>query len=82
MKSFRGILLNGHTGGSEFFSGGLPGQGSQFFLEECDLHRDYGMVVILSQLPWWKMAFYRFKVRSISGMSVTLEGSKKKYQNP
>ena len=30
-----------------FFWGWLPGKGAQFFLGECDLHRNYGMVVTL-----------------------------------
>ena len=30
-----------------FFLGWLPGKGAQFFLGECDLHRNYGMVVTL-----------------------------------
>ena len=47
LKFFRGMLLNGHPGGFVFFSGGLPEKGAQFFLGGCDLHRNYGMVVIL-----------------------------------
>ena len=34
-------------GGFAFLWGGLPGKGTQFFLGGCDLHRNYGMVVIL-----------------------------------
>ena len=30
-----------------FFSDGLSEKGTQFFLGKCDLHRNYGMVVIL-----------------------------------
>ena len=30
-----------------FFSDGLSERGTQFFLGKCDLHRNYGMVVIL-----------------------------------
>ena len=32
LKFFRGMLLNGHSGGFVFFSGGLPEKGAQFFL--------------------------------------------------
>ena len=46
LKFFRGMLLNEHPGGFVFFWGGLPEKGAQFFLGECDLHRNYGMVVI------------------------------------
>ena len=35
-----GILV-----GLYFFWGGLPEKGAQFYLEECELHRNYGMVV-------------------------------------
>ena len=41
------MLLNGDPGGFVYFSGGLPGTGAQLFLGGCDLHRNYGMVVIL-----------------------------------
>ena len=41
------MLLNGDTGGFVFFWGGLPGKGLQLFLVGCDLHRNYGIVVIL-----------------------------------
>ena len=47
LKFFRGMLLNGDPGGFAFFWGGLPGKGAQLFLGGCDLHRNYGMVVIL-----------------------------------
>ena len=40
-------LLNGDPGGFVFFWGRLPGKGAQLLLGECDLHRNYGMVVIL-----------------------------------
>ena len=33
--------------GFEFFWGGLPKNEAQFFLGECDLHRNYGIAVIL-----------------------------------
>ena len=33
--------------GFEVFLGELPEKRAQFFLEECYLHRNYGMVVIL-----------------------------------
>ena len=33
--------------GFEVFLGELPDKRAQFFLGECDLHRNYGMVVIL-----------------------------------
>ena len=41
------MLLNGHPGGFAFFKGRLPKKGAQFFLGECDLHRNYVRVVIL-----------------------------------
>ena len=41
------MLLNGCPGGFVFFLGGLPGKGAQLFLGGRDLHRDYGIVVIL-----------------------------------
>ena len=85
----------------EFFGGGLPQKGAQFFLGGCDFHRNYGMVVIL--LPFlcnydnltiklhqekhsypdeaW-IFIGRFKAGSVPGMSVALEASNKKYQNP
>ena len=44
---FRGMLLNGYPYGFEFFSGGLPEEGAQFFLGGCDVHRNCGMLVIL-----------------------------------
>ena len=47
MKSFRGMLPNGHPGDFVFFSDGLPEKGGQFSLGGCDLHRNCGMVVIL-----------------------------------
>ena len=47
LKFFRGMLLNGDRGRFVFFWGGLPGKGAQLFLGGCDLHRNYGMVVIL-----------------------------------
>ena len=48
LKFFRGMLLYWNSGGFSFFWGGLPKKCTQFFLElECDLHRNYGMVVIL-----------------------------------
>ena len=34
-------------GGFVFFWGRLPGKGAQLFLGECDLHRNYDMVVTL-----------------------------------
>ena len=47
MKFIRRILLNGPPCGSVCFYGGLPKKGAQFFLVGCDLHRNYGKVVIL-----------------------------------
>ena len=47
LKFFRRMLLNGGPCGFEFFWGGLPEKRTQFFLRRCDLHRNYGMVVIL-----------------------------------
>ena len=47
LNFLKGILLNGHPGGFVFFWGGLPEKGAQFFLGGCDLHRNYGMGVIL-----------------------------------
>ena len=41
------MLLNGDPGGFVFFWGGLPGKGLQLFLVGCDLHRNYGVAVIL-----------------------------------
>ena len=41
------MLLNGNRGGFVFLWGGLPEKGAQFFLGGSDLHRNYGMVVIL-----------------------------------
>ena len=46
LKFFR-MLLNEGPCGFEFFWGGLPEKRTQFFLRGCDLHRNYGMVVIL-----------------------------------
>ena len=43
----RRMLLNGGPSGFEFFWGGLPEKRDQFFLGECRLHRNYGVVVIL-----------------------------------
>ena len=87
--------------GFEVFLGELPEKRAQFFLGECDLHRNYGMVVILLYflcnydnltLKWYQekssypdeewIFIGRFKVGSVSGMSVALEASRKKYQNP
>ena len=45
----RRMLLNG--GPCEFFRDGLPEKRAQFFLGGCDLHRNYGMVVILLSFP-------------------------------
>ena len=47
LKFFRRMLLNGGPCGFEFFWGGLPEKRAQFFLGGCDLHGNYGMVVIL-----------------------------------
>ena len=47
LKFFSRMLLNGAPCGFEFFWGGLPEKRAQFFLGGCDLHRNYGMVVIL-----------------------------------
>ena len=82
--------------GFEVFLGELPEKRAQFFLGECDLHRNYGMVVILLYflcnydnltLKWYQekssypdeewIFIGRFKVGSVSGMSVALEASKK-----
>ena len=41
------MLLNWGPYGFEFFWGRLPEKGAQFFLAGCDLHSNYGMVVIL-----------------------------------
>ena len=73
-----------------FFSDGLSEKGTQFFLGKCDLHRNYGMVVILLSFlcnsdnlgkrcypdDGW-LFIGRFKVESIPGMSVAIEASKK-----
>ena len=34
-----------------FLLRGLPGKWAQLFLGECDLHKNYGMVVILLSFP-------------------------------
>ena len=47
LKFFGRMLLNGNPGGFVFFSVLLPEKGAQFFLGGCDLHRNYGVVVIL-----------------------------------
>ena len=39
--------LNGHPVGLVVFRGGLPEKGAHFFWGGCDLHRNYGRVVIL-----------------------------------
>ena len=39
--------LNGHPVGLVVFRGGLPEKGAHFFGGGCDLHRNYGRVVIL-----------------------------------
>ena len=41
------MVLNGNPGGFVFLWGGLPEKAAQFFLGGSDLHRNYGMVVIL-----------------------------------
>ena len=41
------MLLNGDPGGFVCFWRGLPEKGAQFFLGGSELHRNYGMVVIL-----------------------------------
>ena len=41
------MLLNGDPGGFVFFRGGLPEKRAQFFLGVCEIHRNYGVVVIL-----------------------------------
>ena len=46
-KFIRGILLNGDPGGFVLFRDGLPEKGGHFFLGGSDLHRNYGMIVIL-----------------------------------
>ena len=47
LKVFSRMLLNGSPCGFEFYWGGLPEKRTQLFLGGCDLHRNYGMVVIL-----------------------------------
>ena len=37
-----GVLLNGDPGGF----GTLPGKGAQIFFGGCDLHRNYGLVIL------------------------------------
>ena len=44
---FRGMLLNVDLGGFAIFWVRLPGKGVQLFSGGCDLHRNYGMVIIL-----------------------------------
>ena len=41
------MLLNGDPGGFIFFGGGLSGKGAKLFLGGCDLHRNYGIAVML-----------------------------------
>ena len=96
LNFFRRILLNGGPCGFEFFWGGLPKKRGLFFLGECDLHRNYRIVVILLsflcnydnltlKLHQEKRSYPdegwifigRFKVGSVSGMSVAREASKK-----
>ena len=47
LKFFRRMLLNGGPCGFDFFRGGVPKKRAQFFLGGRDLHRNYGLVVIL-----------------------------------
>ena len=51
LKFFRVMLLNGGPCGFEFFWDGLPEKRVQFFLGGCDLHKNYGIVVILLSFP-------------------------------
>ena len=92
------MLLNayGHPGGFAFFEVDCQKRGLNFLGGGYDLHRNYGMVVILLSLlsnydnltlklhqekrsyPDERWLFIgRFKVRSVPGMSVALEASKK-----
>ena len=41
------MLLMGILVALNFFEVGRPEKGAQFFLGGCDLHRSYGMVVIV-----------------------------------
>ena len=72
--------------GFEFFWGRLSKKRAQFFLGGCDRHRNYGMVHYLTLKSHQEKGSYpdegwifigRFKVRSVPGMSVALEASKK-----
>ena len=47
MRFFRGMLLNGHPSGFVFCLRRSARKGGSIFLGGCDLHRNYGMVVIL-----------------------------------
>ena len=47
LKLFREMLLNGDIGGFVFFLGDCQERGLNLSLRGCDLHRNYGMVVIL-----------------------------------
>ena len=47
LKFSKRMLLSGRPCGFDFFWGGLPEKRGQFFIRGCDLHRNYGMIVIL-----------------------------------
>ena len=46
LKFFKGMLLNGHPGGLVFFEADCQ-KGGSIFLGGYDLHRNYGMILIL-----------------------------------
>ena len=83
-------MLNGQASGFVFFRGGLPEKGAQFFLGRCDMVVillsflcNYENLTL--KLPQGKRCYPdegslfigRFKVESVSWMSVTLEASKR-----
>ena len=45
---FRGMLLNGDPGGFVFFEADCQEKGLKFSFGGCDLHRSYGLVILLS----------------------------------
>ena len=47
---FRGMLLNGDPGGFIFFEADCQERGLKFSFGGCDLHRNYGLVILLSFL--------------------------------
>ena len=80
------MLLNGDPGGFVFFEADCQERGLKFSLGGCDLHRNYGLVILsLIKLHQEKRSYPnerwlfigRFKVGSVPGKSVVLVTSKK-----